>query len=223
MWAGSEGVAEGCDVLMGESRGFGHSKSNRAGESQSDGIFECCEMACTDVERACVVARADDAADQLAAVHESDRSTAFCAGFAVFAAEPALRTPDGGPVDEQAHVGCESDAARVGDALAVEHQDFRPGRKLCYGLNQGGGLPEAEQPRDVGKADGLNDVGSFNFGFELEIPDHPGGDKPAPIGGKGDVAARHPVNGAVDGLVYDAAGEALLDLDCLAGGDVPGV
>jgi len=146
----------------------------------------------------------------------------------VLASQAGLGNADGRQVQEQTQVAGDTEAPRMGEAMAIHQEKVRHSLQLLEGAGQGWYLPEGEEAGDVGKGDRLLDdvlLDECQFGI---------GENHSSGAGQRWLAAVRPIHeGDVGGGdvadVFrpssgdDLRGEAGLDSDSLSGSDVPGV
>ena len=190
-------------------------------------------MANGDVDRGDAIAGAEDEADEVGAVGQLGAASDFQRGLFVLTDEAALGDAYGGDVQEEAKVAGEAEAARVGEAVAIDEKEVRRPLQLLEGAGEDWHLAEGEEAGDVGEGDGLVyevvlDEAEVGVGEEDDgaVAVRPFDAAPGRLA-EGDVCAGdvpHPFE-AVLGVAFgdDLGGEAGLDGGRPGGGDAPGV
>ena len=159
-----------------------------------------------------VVLRAQDRADGLALVHQRGTRAARGGGFVVAAGEEALGATPRRTVQPQADVRGDAEAARVRDALAVEHHGVGFGAEEFPGFEDRGGLAEGQQAGDVGEARLRDDAGLLLDGGEVgQAQDDDPGVEGLVVLVEGDVGPGDGAQAARRGLEGDAIASALRD------------
>ncbi len=119
-------------------------------------------MSCGDEEGLYVCPGSQDGADYFILVGERRITSLFCGRRLEFADESAFCAADGRFVQEQSQVGGESQAARMGDSLAVDEEDVGGDFEPFCRLDADGSFAERQQARYVGKADFCDGADGFN-------------------------------------------------------------
>src|SRR3990172_311458 len=114
-----------CAHFVRPTRRFGETVTGAAVHDNFDGVRQVNQMAGRNVERIAIVARPQHRANdarRVVLVAEFGPLAALWAGFGVPAVEPRFGDADAGPLQPQAHLRSNADAARVRDALPIEHE-----------------------------------------------------------------------------------------------------
>ena len=84
-------------------------------------------------------------------------ASGFGSRISVVANEARLGAADRWQIEKQAKVGGDTKTARVGDSVAIEHEQVWSSAEPFPGLEEGRCLTEAEQTGNVGEIDGRPD------------------------------------------------------------------
>ncbi len=172
------------------------------------------------------VAGAEDEPDSLASVAEIDSGAGLGRGVGVLAHEAALGDAYRGEVEEEAEVAGDAEAARVGEAVAVDEEEVGGPPQLLEGAGEDGDLAEGEEAGDVGEGDGLLDdvpLDQREVGVGEEGDGGNCGVASTALTLESDVAASDEPRFAGPALGDDLGRESNLDLLGLGDGDAPGV
>ena len=107
-----------------------------------------------DVEGFDAVAGAEDPADVLAIMFELHGGAGAGAGRAMGAAQAGLGAADRGAIEPEAEMGRGAEAARMGEAVAVDEEEIGDALEFAQRAEDDGGLAEGEKAGDVGEGGG---------------------------------------------------------------------
>lgn len=122
-----------------------------AGEDKRDRRLKAHAMANRDEHRPHVCARADDGADEIAAVKERRPVASVGSRLFVRADQPRLGDADCGQVKDKAQMARDADPPRVRDPLPIAHQDIRLQAQRPDGGHRCRPFAKAEQAGHVRK------------------------------------------------------------------------
>jgi hypothetical protein len=198
------GVGSGVAVRqpVGQADGFRQAVLVQGGLDRGDGGREVDAVADRDEEGAAAGLTAHDGADDLALVFERRPVTGQRPWLGEAAEQPRLGDADGRPVQEHTQVAGEAEAPGMGEALAVDHDEF--GRLVQHRQGRQGyrHLAEGEKAGAVGKADRLGCLGTLQelkgLGIEADGSGEGGLAAPAEV----DVDAGDPAGGEAGGRFF---------------------
>jgi hypothetical protein len=139
------------------------------------------------------------------------------------AGQPALGASQGRQARNQANVAGDSETARMGDALAVAHESVRDGPQFAEGGQQGGCLPEREQPGNVWEAEPAVCDMLFDDCLAKAIPYHYAGYTLLSISAESGIEPGHPSERAARRASADLGSQLPLDFYRPAGAHLPAV
>jgi hypothetical protein len=189
------------------------------------GLGDADAVAGRHVQWPAAIAGAEDDADEVIVVPQVGARAGGGGGLFVIADESGLGAADGRQVEEEAEVAGETEASRVGEALAIDDEQVGRALQALERPKKGRDLAEGEEAGDVwegdfGFHDGLLDGVEGGVGEEDDGGSGAGGHA-APVQ-EGEVAAGDETDVLRVAVRDDLGGEALLEGNGLGGGLGPG-
>jgi hypothetical protein len=128
-----------------------------------------------DEHRAYAILRSQSDTERFFSIDERGVTSGFWSRFLKFPNKKALRAPDRWKIEKKAEMACDAKSPRMGESLAVDHDDIGDGVEVVPCFKHSRRLPERKKPRNV-REDYLRDgCPTRNFNKLGKLQDHDAG------------------------------------------------
>ena len=206
---------------IGKAGRLGETVAGAAAKGGVDGGIEGDAMADADEDRLDAVPGSDSRTHPLAAIHQRGVRTSAYSRFITGSHKHALRDADARSIEYHPDMASESEASRMGQPLAVEHEQVRLAADLPQCSQQRGGFAKRKQARNVGKRQLRAGHMLLEHFARRHVPDDHARDAHRPIPFEGQIRTGYETDSAKAPAGHHPVREAALQGDRLGRGDGP--
>ena len=209
------------DQMIGETGRLGEAVARATTENGVDRCIEGDAMADADVDRFDAVAGSEGRTHSLAAIHQRGVRSSTYSRFITGSHEHTFRDADARSIKYHPDMAGEPEASRMGQPLAVEHEQVRLATDLRQCGQQRGGFAKRKQARNVGKRHLRAGHMLLEHLARRHVPDNHPRDAHRPIPLEGQIRAGYETDSARAPVPYHPVRETALQRDRLGRGDGP--